>query len=74
MFRWAHVGCNTIWLRLSHDRLTNIEQHAVYQIPVILCGNKCDYEGKRQVPIEAGSQLADKLGNMRRFLNPAAFR
>ena len=59
-----HLWCETNWncVEISTSRLTNIEQHAVYKIPVVLCGNKCDQEDKRQIPLNVGLRLSDKLG------------
>jgi len=44
-------------------RLTNINTHAWSNTSVVLCGNKCDREELRVVPTQAGTDLADKLGN-----------
>jgi Ras-related protein Rab-8A len=49
---------------------SNIEQHASEGVNKILIGNKCDWEEKRVVSLEAGRQLADELGL--RFLETSA--
>jgi len=49
---------------------SNIEQHASAGVNKILIGNKCDWNDKRSVSLEAGKQLADEFGL--RFLETSA--
>ena len=40
----------------------NVQQHASEGVDMILVGNKCDWQEKRQVSFEEGQNLANELG------------
>ena len=45
------------------DWLSQLRIHAYCDSPdIILCGNKCDLENRRQVSTSRAKQLADQLG------------
>jgi Ras-related protein Rab-27A len=50
------------------DWLSQLRIHAYCDSPdIILCGNKCDLENRRQVSTSRAKQLADQLGWGRRI-------
>ena len=49
-------------LEAEHNRVYNLKEVDINQkaIPIVVCGNKCDLEDKRQVPTETGKAKADE--------------
>ena len=51
-------------LRLTEDvikqRLENVLETSISDIPVVIVGNKCDLHHRREVETKQGSDLADK--------------
>jgi Ras-related protein Rab-1A len=44
-----------------HNWLEEINKYASYKVKILLVGNKCDLEKERQVSIQEGQELANKL-------------
>ena len=67
-YRGAH-GCLIVYditdyksFQAIDDWMDNVKAHADESIVPLLIGNKCDLEDKREVSIEDGEKLAERLG------------